>query len=165
MRVDRASLLMAAPRERVYQAFVERAAILRWLPPSGARAILEQFDPRPGGAFRMTLIFEEGGKTKRKTSVNSDTVIGRFVRLVPPERIEQEFTFASDDPRFAGTMRMTWKLTEEGDSTLVSVTAADVPKGILPEEHRAGMASSLANLASYLGSSVGPAGSGMPSER
>jgi uncharacterized protein YndB with AHSA1/START domain len=156
MRVDRASRVMAAPRERVFQAFVDPQAIVRWLPPSGARAVLEAFDPRPGGRFRMTLIFGEGGATKRKTSENSDTVDGRFVDLIPLELIEQQVSFESDDPQFAGTMGMTWTLTEMPKGTLVSVAATDVPDGITPGEHQAGMNSSLANLAAYVES----AGSG-----
>jgi uncharacterized protein YndB with AHSA1/START domain len=150
VRVDRASRLIAAPRDRVYKAFVEPEAIVQWLPPSGARAALEEFDPRPGGPFRITLIFDEGSQTKRKTSENSDTVDGTFVDLVPPEFIEQQFTFVSDDPQFAGTMVMTWTLTEGPQGTLVSVAAQNVPEGITRQEHRAGVISSLANLAAYI---------------
>jgi uncharacterized protein YndB with AHSA1/START domain len=98
----------------------------------------------------MTLVFGHGGQTKRKTSKNSDTVDGRFVDLVPPETIEQEFSFVSTDPQFAGTMTMTWTLSEVRDGTLVEVTASNVPDGITPEEHRLGMSSSLANLAAYV---------------
>ena len=79
-----------------------------WLPPEGATGTLEAFDPRPGGAFRLTLHFSsgQGGKTTRDT----DTVSGRFVDLEPNETVVQEFDFVSDDPAFAGTMRMTWGL-------------------------------------------------------
>lgn len=150
MRVDRASQLIAAPREHVFRAFVDRDAITQWLPPTGARAVLERFDPQPGGPFTMTLIFRDNASTKRKTSESSDTIVGKFVDLVRPERIEQEFTFVSDDPQFAGTMLMTWTLAETAGGTLVSVAARNVPEGITPEEHRAGMASSLANLARYV---------------
>jgi uncharacterized protein YndB with AHSA1/START domain len=98
----------------------------------------------------MTLIFDEGSQTKRKTSENSDTVEGTFVDLVPPEFVEQQFAFVSDDPQFAGTMAMTWTLTQSPQGTLVSVAARNVPEGITREEHRAGMISSLANLAAYV---------------
>jgi uncharacterized protein YndB with AHSA1/START domain len=150
VRVDRASHLVMAPRERIFRAFVEPDAVVRWLPPSGAQAVLEEFDPRPGGRFRMTLMFGEGGVTKRKTSEISDTVDGRFVDVVPPEMIEQEFAFVSADPRFAGTMTMIWTLTKVREGTLVGVTASNVPEGITPEEHRVGMLSSLSNLAAFV---------------
>lgn len=98
----------------------------------------------------MTLVFDESDGTKRKTSENSDTVDGKFVDLERPGRIEQQFTFVSSDPRFAGTMAMTWTLTDEPRGTIVTVAARNVPEGISPEEHRAGMSSSLANLAAYV---------------
>ena len=150
MRVDRASRLIAAPRERVFAAFTDAGAITRWLPPAGARAVLHAFDPVDGGAFRMTLIFAPEEQPKGKTAPDSDLVDGRFVAVRPPDRIEQAFSFVSADPRFAGTMRMTWRMCEDPGGTLVSVAARDVPAGIAPEDHRKGMESSLENLANFL---------------
>jgi uncharacterized protein YndB with AHSA1/START domain len=112
--------------------------------------MLEEFDPRPGGPFRMTLLFGDGDATKGKTSAKSDSVDGRFVDLVPPQLIEQEFSFVSADPQFAGTMTMTWTLAKVGEGTLVEVTARNVPDGITPEQHRIGMSSSLTNLAAFV---------------
>lgn len=57
--------------------------------------------------------------------------------------------FASDDAAFAGTMTMTWTLTEVEGGTEVSVQADDVPPGISASDHEVGIASSLANLAAY----------------
>lgn len=107
--------------------------------------MLEAFDPRPGGLFRMTLRFasESGGKTTQDT----DVISGRFVDLEPDECVVQEFDFVSDDPAFAGTMRMTWGLTWCIEGTEVSVIAENVPSGISKEDHAVGLASSLANLA------------------
>ncbi|WP_308119553.1 SRPBCC domain-containing protein [Streptomyces sp. MBT84] len=58
--------------------------------------------------------------------------------------------FEADDPSYAGTMTMTWRLAPVGDGTEVTVTATDVPPGIGQAVHEAGIASSLANLASYI---------------
>lgn len=150
MRVDRASRLIAAERERVFDAFTKRDAILRWLPPAGASAVLEKFEPAPGGRFCMTLVFSGSDSTNRKTSENSDMIDGKFVEIVCPERIVQEFRFVSDDPKFAGSMLMTWTLAETPQGTLVSVAAQNVPEGISPEEHQIGMTSSLEKLARYV---------------
>jgi uncharacterized protein YndB with AHSA1/START domain len=150
-RVDRASALIKASRMRVYEAFIDAEAVLHWLPPSGARGSMEAFDPRPGGAFRMTLVFDgTASATKAKTSAKSDTVEGKFVNLIAPELIVQQFNFVSDDPAFAGSMMMTWALFETPFGTLVTVMATNVPVGISAEEHKAGMSSSLANLAAYV---------------
>lgn len=44
-------------------------------------------------------------------------------------------------------MTMTWTLEPEAGGTMVTVTAEDVPTGVRAEDHEAGLASSLANLA------------------
>jgi hypothetical protein len=64
--------------------------------------------------------------------------------------VVQAVDFVSDDERFAGTMTMTWELSEENDGTKVRISADDVPSGITAEDHAAGMASTLANLASFV---------------
>lgn len=56
----------------------------------------------------------------------------------------------SDDPAYAGTMTMTWEVAATDGGTRVDITAVDVPDGISPEDHAAGLTSSLANPAAYL---------------
>ncbi|WP_338715679.1 SRPBCC domain-containing protein, partial [Streptomyces acidiscabies] len=58
--------------------------------------------------------------------------------------------FTSDDPSYAGTMTMTWDLTPTPEGTRVTVTATDVPPGIGQSDHEAGIASSLAQLETYV---------------
>jgi len=144
-RVDRAYRIVAAPVPVVYAALTDARLVAHWLPPEGATGTMEAFDPRPGGAFRMTLRFAAG--TGGKTTEDTDVVSGRFIELDTDECVVQEFDFVSDDPAFAGTMRMTWGLAWCADGTEVSVLAENVPSGISKEDHAAGLASSLANLA------------------
>ncbi|TDL42719.1 SRPBCC domain-containing protein [Kocuria rosea] len=47
-------------------------------------------------------------------------------------------------------MTITWELTRVEGGTRVEVRAENVPDGISAEDHAAGFASSLANLAAYL---------------
>ena len=63
----------------------------------------------------------------------------------------QAVDFVSGDPANAGTMTMTWELTALDAGTRVDIRAEDVPAGISAEDHAAGLGSSLANLATYLG--------------
>jgi uncharacterized protein YndB with AHSA1/START domain len=65
-------------------------------------------------------------------------------------RVVQAVEFVSDDPAYAGTMTMTWELTETGGGTRVDIVADNVPDGVAAEDHAAGMASSLGKLARYL---------------
>jgi hypothetical protein len=64
--------------------------------------------------------------------------------------VVQAVGFVSDDPDFAGTMTMTWEVTPVDGGSRVDIRAEDVPAGISAEDHAAGLASSLANLAAYL---------------
>jgi uncharacterized protein YndB with AHSA1/START domain len=95
----------------------------------------------------MTLTFESA---PGKSSKNTDVVDGQFVDLVPGKRIVQAFEFVSDDPAFAGTMTMNWKLEAVSGGTSVTVVADDVPSGISRADHEVGMNSTLANLAAFV---------------
>ena len=77
-----------------------------------------------------------------------------IVALEPDARVVWRIEFASDDAAFAGTMTMTWALTEVEGGTEVSVRADDVPPGISASDHEAGIASSLSNLAVHVEDSV-----------
>ena len=67
----------------------------------------------------------------------------------------QEVEFRSDDPAFAGTMTGTWSVAPVDGGTLVELRADDVPSGISAEDHAAGLASSLDNLARYVEREIG----------
>lgn len=149
-RTDTASRLVAAPPDRVYAALVDPEALLAWLPPEGMSGSFDRFDARPGGSYRLTLRYADASSAPGKATADSDIVEGRFVDLVPGVRVVQAADFVSDDPAFAGTMTMTWEVTAVGTGTRVDIRADNVPAGISAEDHAAGLASSLANLAAYL---------------
>jgi uncharacterized protein YndB with AHSA1/START domain len=129
---------------------VEREALERWLPPDGMAGRIERFDPRPGGGFRMELTYLDLADSPGKTSASRDVTEVEIAALEPDARVAWRIDFASDDPVLAGTMTMTWTLTEVEGGTEVSVRADDVPPGISASDHEAGIASSLANLAAYV---------------
>jgi len=146
-RVDRAEKVIAASAATIFHALTNRDSVAQWLPPDGATGEIHEFEARPGGPFRMTLHFNTGRTSEGKTTADSDTVNGRFVRLVPDSLVDQAVEFESDDPAFAGTMRMLWSLEPQGEaSTLVRVEAHDVPRGIGRADHMEGLRSSLNNL-------------------
>ena len=149
-RTDTASRAIAAPPEQVYAALVDRDALTTWLAPDGMTARFEHFDPRPGGSYLLTLTYLDASGSPGKATADADVVEARFLELVPDERVVQAVDFHSDDPAFAGTMRMTWAVTPADGGALVTFTADDVPSGISAEDHAAGLASSLANLARYV---------------
>ncbi|QWF84252.1 SRPBCC family protein [Amycolatopsis sp. CA-230715] len=149
-RIDRASRVVAAAPETVYAALLDRESLEAWLPPEGMRGRIERWDPRPGGGFRMILTYLDPVGSPGKASDGTDVVDVAFADLVPPERVVQRAVFEAEDPAYAGTMTMTWQLASTDGGTEVTVTATDVPPGIDQADHEAGIASSLANLASYV---------------
>jgi uncharacterized protein YndB with AHSA1/START domain len=149
-RTDAASRVIAAPPERVYAALVDPEALTAWLPPDGMTGRFEHFDVRPGGSYRLVLTYADASTSRGKTTSDSDVVEARFVEVVPGKRVVQAVDFVSDDPAHAGTMTMTWEVTQADSGTRVDIRAVNVPSGITAEDHAAGLTSSLANLAKHL---------------
>ncbi|MBP2041218.1 hypothetical protein J2Z77_007075 [Streptomyces avidinii] len=98
----------------------------------------------------MVLTYLDPADGLGKTSDATDVVEVVFADLLPSRHVVQRAVFEADDPRYAGTMTLTWHLAAVGGGTEVSVTAEDVPPGIDQAVHEAGIASSLANLRSYV---------------
>ena len=124
---------------------------MAWLPPAGMSGRTLLFEPWEGGRYRIELALEGAGPhMPGKTTARTDITGGRFLALVPGKHIVQSVEFESADPAFAGTMIMTWTFESTPAGTHVSVTAANVPSGISAEDHAAGLASSLENLARFV---------------
>lgn len=149
-RIDRGSRTLRAPVAAVYRALTERDALEAWLPPDGMTGRITRFEPWPGGGFDLVLTYLDPDAGQGKTSESTDAAEVGFVELVPGERVVQRIEFDSPDPDFAGTMTMTWRLTEGSEGTLVTVEATDVPRGISQADHEEAFASSLANLAAHV---------------
>ncbi|MGJ3248787.1 MAG: SRPBCC domain-containing protein [Elainellaceae cyanobacterium] len=150
-RVDSASRFIPASPSVVYAAFAEPSAMEQWVPPKNMTATILHFGFREGGSYRMRLTYKHADEEQGKTSDNADEVEVRLIKLLDAMRCEQAVTFESDDPEFSGVMRMTWTLDSAQNGTLVTIRAEDVPRGIRPEDHEAGMNSTLDNLTSFLG--------------
>lgn len=149
-RTDRCARLIAAPVTRVFNALIDRTALETWLAPNGMTAMFERFDPTPGGSYRLILTYADPTGSVGKSSADSDIVEARYVDVVHNDRVVQEVDFVSDDQAFAGTMTMTWAVHAADGGTTVDFVADDVPAGISAEDHVAGLASSLENLARYV---------------
>ena len=156
-RIDSASRIVHARPADVFAAMTAPDALARWLPPQGMSGTFEHVDIRTGGSYRLVLTYDERSSAGRgKSAPDSDVVEVRLIEVVPSERIVQAVDFVSDDPAFHGTMTMTWELAGTNDGTHVAVRAEDVPPGISPEAHVAGITSSLANLAIYVEGASAP---------
>ena len=129
-------VLTSAP-ERVYRAFLNPAAMAKWLPPYGFTCTVHEMQPEVGGTFRMSFTNFGSG--------NSHSFGGRYVELVPSEKIVYTDTF--DDPNLPGEMRTTVTLKPVSCGTDVTIVQEGIPEAIPPEMCYLGWQESLAQLA------------------
>jgi uncharacterized protein YndB with AHSA1/START domain len=150
-RTDTASRLIAAEPAAIYRALTDAEAVAVWLPPANMTGEILAFEPRAGGEFHMVLTYRDlDPGTHGKSGEDFDVVRGRFESLQPDREIVQSFVFESDDPAFAGTMRMTWSLDPNSGGTDVTIRCDNVPEGITEQDHAIALRSSLDNLANYV---------------
>jgi len=142
-------IILATPRA-IFKALIDPEAMPRWRAPNGMHMRVERLEARPGGRFRLVLTYDNPAQGDGKSGNNCDVVEGRYVELIAEVRIVEEVRFESDNPAFAGTMRVTTTLTPVFDGTKVTITAENVPSGISEDDHRQGMESTLRNLANFL---------------
>lgn len=154
----RTSAVIAAPREAIYRAFTDPAALAAWQAPEGMTARTHAFDGRAGGGYLMSLYYPATEPASvGKTAAREDRYAARFVELSPPARIVEAIVFDTADPAFAGEMTMTVTLTEVAGGTEVTIAFDGLPPGIRPEDNDAGTRSSLAKLARFVASDAGDA--------
>ncbi|HEX9964460.1 MAG TPA: SRPBCC domain-containing protein [Allosphingosinicella sp.] len=150
-RINNANRHRNAPRSRFCASRLSRVRRSRSVEVLAAAGGHERADPGPGGRYRIELTLEgEGHGVSGKTSERTDIASGRFLELVADRRVVQTVEFESADPAFAGTMVMTWSFDPGPEGTAVTVSASDVPRGIAADDHEAGLASTLENLANFV---------------
>lgn len=150
MQTHRASRVIAASPEEIFQAFQSAEAIASWRPPAGMTCRIHVFEPRQDGNFRMEFGYgEPDHDVPGKTSAHADVFHGRFLEWVVNERIVESVEFETRDPAFAGVMTITTALKAVPEGTLVTILCENVPLGIGAADHDAGMTSSLENLAAF----------------
>ncbi|WP_334179577.1 SRPBCC family protein [Pseudoxanthomonas sp.] len=112
--------VLRAPPERVYRAFLDPGALVKWLPPHGFTGTMHEMDARVGGGYRMSFTNLGTG------SSHSFTV--KYVELVPNERIRHTDTF--DAPGLPGEMQVTVTLKKSIVGTELNVVQEGIPAAI-----------------------------------
>lgn len=140
-----------APRPAVYRALLDPDAIARWRVPAGMTSQVHEFDPREGGAFRVSLTYDEPGPGRAgKSASRTDTYHGHFARLVPDRQVVEVFEFETADPALRGVMTMTTTLTDADGGTEVLVVHEGIPASVPPADNETGTRMALANLAALV---------------
>jgi len=136
--------VLRAPPERVYKAFIDPDAMVKWLPPDGFTARVEQMDPRVGGSFRMAFTNFANGQ--------SHGFGGEFLELVPGQRLR--YTDRFDDPALPGTITVTVELVRVAMGTELRIVQEGIPEVIPAEACYLGWQDSLGLLARLVEAAV-----------
>ena len=128
---------MRTTPEKIYRAFLDADAQAKWLPPYGFTCKVHQFEPRTGGAFRMSFT--------NFTTGQSHSFGGSFVELVEHELIR--YTDRFDDPNLPGDIQVTIRLRKVMVGTEVEIVQENLPDVIPVEACYLGWQESLMQLA------------------
>ena len=115
--------VLKAPAERVYRAFLDAAAMCKWLPPNGFTCQVHQLDAKVGGKYKATFTNFSTG--------NSHSFGGEYLELKPNELLRYNDRF--DDPNLPGEMLTTVTLKKVSVGTELSIVQEGVP-AVIPAE-------------------------------
>jgi uncharacterized protein YndB with AHSA1/START domain len=123
--------------EKVYRAFLDPDAMVKWLPPDGFTGKVHYLDAKVGGTYKMSFT--------NFTTGQSHSFGGSYLELVPNEHIRHTDRF--DDPNLLGEMQTTVSLKKVSVGTEVSIVQEGIPAAIPAEACYLGWQESLALLA------------------
>ena len=129
-------VLRATP-ERVYRAFLDPDAMVKWLPPNGFTGKVHQAEAKVGGTYKMSFTNFSTGK--------SHSFGGKYLELKPHELVR--YTDKFDDANLPGEMITTISLKKVFCGTELNVTQEGVPAVIPAEACYLGWQESLTLLA------------------
>jgi uncharacterized protein YndB with AHSA1/START domain len=109
--------------DRLYRAFLDPDALVKWMAPHGFTAKVHHMEPRVGGTYKMSF--------KNFSTGSSHSFGGEYLEMVPNERIRHTDKF--DDPNLPGTMQVTIELKKVVVGTELRITQEGVPD-VIPAE-------------------------------
>ena len=115
--------VIQAPPERVYRAFLDANAMVKWLPPNGFTGQVHHLDAKVGGTYRMSFT--------NFTTEKSHSFGGEYLELAPNERIRHTDRF--EDPNLPGEMQTTITLQQVSVGTELIIVQEGVP-AVIPAE-------------------------------
>jgi uncharacterized protein YndB with AHSA1/START domain len=115
--------IIKAPPERVYKAFVDPAAMSKWIAPNGFTCTVHHMDARVGGTFKMSF--------SNLATGHSHSFGGEYLELKPSEKLC--YTDQFDDPNLPGVLTVTVLLKAVSCGTELNVTQEGIPD-VIPLE-------------------------------
>jgi uncharacterized protein YndB with AHSA1/START domain len=129
--------VLRAKPERVYRAFLDPDAMVKWLPPNGFTGKVHHLEAKVGGTYKMSFTNFTTGK--------SHSFGGKYLELVPGERIRYADKF--DDPSLPGEMSVAITLRPVFCGTELNIVQEGIPDVIPAEACCLGWQESLTLLA------------------
>ena len=136
-RTIRLHRVLKSKPERVYRAFLDPEAVVKWLPPHGFTCKVDHINATVGGTFRMSF--------RSFTTGRGHSFGGEYLELVPGRRIRHTDKF--DDPTIPGVMETSVDLAEVFCGTELTVVQQGIPDPIPLEACYLGWQESLELLA------------------
>ena len=129
--------VLRANPEKIYRAFLDADAMVKWLPPNGFTCKIDHLEAKIGGTYKMSFT--------NFTTGHSLSFGGRYLELVPHERLR--YTDQFDDPSLPGEIQVTVTLKKVSVGTELNIVQEGVPEVIPPEACYLGWQESLTLLA------------------
>src|SRR5277367_4760174 len=123
--------------EKIYKAFLDPDALVKWMPPNGITCKVYQLDAKIGGSFKMSFAKFGAGIIH--------TFGGKYLELVPGQKIR--YTSVFDDPNLPGEMQTTITLKKVSCGTEINIVQEGIPAAIPTEMCYLGWQESLILLA------------------
>lgn len=137
VHIVRLHRILRAPADRIYRAFLEPEALVKWIPPHGFIGRVHSMDVKVGGSYRMSFINFGTGAVH--------AFGGTYVELIPGEKIR--YTDKFEDPNMPGEIQVTISLRTVLCGTELQIEQAGLPAAIPTEFCYAGWQESLNLLA------------------
>ncbi|MFZ2972605.1 MAG: SRPBCC family protein [Ferribacterium limneticum] len=129
-------VLRATP-DRVYRAFLDPDALVKWIPPHGFTGKVHHLDAKVGGTYQMSFTNFSNGQ--------SHAFGGKYLELVPNERIRH--TDAFDDANLPGDMETTISIKPVFCGVELDIVQQGIPEAIPTQACYLGWQESLTLLA------------------
>lgn len=136
-RTVRLHRVLKATPERLYRAFIDPDAMVKWMPPRGFTDKVHHIEPAVGGTYKMSFT--------NFTTGSSHSFGGRYLEVVPNERIRHTDRF--DDPNLPDEMIVSVSITPVSVGVELNITQENVPSVIPLEACYLGWQESLEALA------------------
>lgn len=135
---------IAAPREQVYQAWIDPEGLRQWMCPGDVISAEAALDVRVGGNFRITM------RSRERVYEH----VGTYRVVEPPAKLS--FTWSGmDDPK--EITLVTVEFLDHGDSCELVISHERLTKAEAAQRYEMGWGTIASKFGSYLTRNIGPA--------